>query len=173
MSGLDFLRFHMVLYSAQLQFLCLGCVFHRNIILGKQNTFITFIIICPPPPNYFQVDGGQNLQNACVLAHPPRRRPPTTYQMTTTGPAASWRSREARTTCRAATSWRSREAPGAPKPMNLAAWGLGWGLGPHAGPGAPHGGPCQHTHPGVPVSARTNSDGRFARRFAWRRKCGF
>ena len=79
--------------------------------------------------------------------------------MTTTGWMDSWRALEAPTTCRWMHSWRALQAPGAPKPMNLAAWGLGWGLGPHGGPRAPRGGPCQHTHSGVPVSARTISDG--------------
>ena len=56
-----------------------GMCFSPEYYFGKTKYFYHFIIICPPPPNYFQVDGGQNLQNACVLAHPPRRRPPTTH----------------------------------------------------------------------------------------------
>ena len=93
-------------------------------------------------------------------------RPRRNRTACTTWWALSCRGPVAKTTCRPALSCRGPVGRMAPKPMNLAAWGLGWGLGPH-------GGPCQHTHPGVPVSARTNSDGRFARRFAWRRKCGF
>ena len=37
MSGLDFQRFYIVLYCAQLQLVCVGSVFYRNIVLAKQN----------------------------------------------------------------------------------------------------------------------------------------
>ena len=72
--------------------------------------------------------------------------------MTTTGWMDSWRRREAPTTsfgCILGLSEKRQE------PQTTANYLLGT-QGPR---GAPHGGPCQHTHSGVPVSARTISDG--------------
>ena len=60
--------------------------------------------------------------------------------MTTTRPAASWRGREARTTCRAATSSRGREGPDGPETNESGCLGPGLGPGPPWGPkGRPRG----------------------------------
>ena len=82
------------------------------------------------------------MQNAYVSLSAATPRPPTTYLMTT-GPALSWRLRVAKTTCRQALSWRLPVARMGPKPMNLAAWGLGWGLGPWAQPSPAQPSPAQ------------------------------
>ena len=58
--------------------------------------------------------------------------------MTTTGPAPSWRSREARTTCRQAPSWRSREGPDGPETNESGCLGPGLGPGPPWGPMPTH-----------------------------------
>ena len=46
-----------------------GKCFFTGISFWENKILLLFsLLLSPPAPNYFQVDGGQNLQNACVLA---------------------------------------------------------------------------------------------------------
>ena len=70
--------------------------------------------------------------------------------------------------CRASTnylpkpySWRRPQAPGAPKPMNLAAWAAAVYLGPPWGPRGPAMGAQGHPHHLVSRFRRTRPDGHF------------
>ena len=80
--------------------------------------------------------------------------------MTTTGWEDSSRGLDAPTTCRIHDSSRAREAPGAPKPMNLAAWAAAVYLGPPWGPRGPAMGAQGHTPTHEPRFRRTRPDGR-------------
>ena len=83
LSGLDFQRFDIVLYSAQLLFLCLGHGFCRKIHLGKHNDFLrTFLIFLKNPSD---PDGIRWIfvEKPCKsLCFPISAKVPTTYSLT-------------------------------------------------------------------------------------------